>query len=143
MDAMKKLSLMILLMVSVTLSAQTETLNWLTDYKEALRASETLNNPILVFVTDNTSAKSNVLLEDQVFNSEDFKRYASSFVLLKLDLNTNAYHKRLASHYTKSDAVPALALVDKKGNTIESALTEMNSKNISEFMTFLKTKTKY
>jgi hypothetical protein len=140
---MKKLSLMILLMVSVTLSAQTETLNWLTDYKEALKASETLNNPILVFVTDNASAKTNALLEDLVFNSEDFKRYASSFVLLKLDLNTNAYHKRLASHYTKSDAVPALALVDDNGNTIDNALTQLNAETISEFLAFLKTKTKY
>jgi hypothetical protein len=130
-------------MVSVTLSAQTETLNWLTDYKEALKASETLNNPILVFVTDNASAKTNALLEDLVFNSEDFKRYASSFVLLKLDLNTNAYHKRLASHYTKSDVVPALALVDENGNTIDNALTQLNAETISEFLAFLKTKTKY
>ena len=140
---MKKLTIIFLLIVSVNLSAQTDTQNWLTDYKEAIKSSETLNNPILVFVTDNTSGENYNLLQEQVFNSENFKRYMSSFVLLKLDISSDSYHKRLASHYTKSDNVPALVLIDEKGNTIEKALTEINSKNISEFMAFLKTKTKY
>ena len=140
---MKKLTVIFLFVFSINLSAQTDTQNWLTDYKEASKASETLNNPILVFVTDNASGVSYDLLQDQVFNSENFKRYASSFVLLKLDISSDSYNKRLASHYAQSDNVPALALVDEKGNTIEKALTEINSKNVSEFMTFLKTKTKY
>ena len=140
---MKKLTVIFLFVFSINLSAQTDTQNWLTDYKEASKASETLNNPILVFVTDNASGESYDLLQDQVFNSENFKRYASSFVLLKLDISSDSYNKRLASHYAQSDNVPALALVDEKGNTIEKALTEINSKNVSEFMTFLKTKTKY
>lgn len=140
---MKKLTIIILLIVSVNLSAQTNTKNWLTDFKEATKASETLKNPILVFVTDNTSGENYTILQDQIFNSENFKKYASSFVLLKLDISTDSYNKRLASHYTKSDAVPALALVDEKGNTIEKALTEINSKTVSEFLIFLKTKTKY
>lgn len=140
---MKKISLLILLMVSVTLSAQTETLNWLTDYKEALKASETLNNPVLVYVTDNATTENERLLENDIFNSEDFKRFASSFVLLKLDTTTNPYHKRLAAHYTKSKSVPALALIDSQGHTIDTALTELNSKSIASFMAFLKTKTKY
>ncbi|WP_456442161.1 thioredoxin family protein [Psychroserpens sp.] len=140
---MKKLTVIILFIFSINLSAQTDTQNWLTDSKEASKASETLNNPILVFVTDNATGESYDILQDQVFASEDFKRYASSFVLLKLDISSDSYNKRLASHYIKSDHVPALALVDEKGNTIEKALTEINSKNVSEFMTFLKTKTKY
>jgi len=140
---MKKLAIIILLIVSVNLSAQTNTQKWLTDYKEAIKVSETQNNPILVFVTDNATGESYDILQDQVFDSENFKRYASSFVLLKLDISADSYHKRLASHYTKSNAVPALALIDEKGNTIDKALTEINSKNVSDFMTFLKTKTKY
>ena len=140
---MKKLALIILLAISVNLSAQINTQNWLTDYKEAIKTSETLNNPILVFVTDTTSGDTYKTLQEQVFNSEDFKRYASSFVLLKLDISADAYNKRLASHYTKSDNVPALVLIDEKGNTIDKALTEINSENIAEFMAFIKTKTKY
>jgi thioredoxin-related protein len=140
---MKKIAIIILLIVSINLSAQNDTQNWLTDYKEAIKVSETKNNPILVFVTNNTSGERYDLLQNDVFNSNEFKRYASSFVLLKLDISTDSYHKRLAAHYTKSNSVPALALVDKNGNTIDKALTEINSKNISEFMTFLKTKTKY
>ena len=140
---MKKIAVILLLIVSVHLSAQTDTQKWLTNYKEAIKISETLNNPILVFVTDNTSVESYKILQEQVFSSEDFKKYASSFVLLKLDITTDSYNKRLGSHYTKSNAVPALALVDKKGNTIGTALTEINSTTISDFMTFLKTKTKY
>ena len=140
---MKKLAIIVLLIVSANLSAQTITHNWLTDNKEAIKASESLNNPILVFVTDNVSGEIYDTLQNQVFNSESFKRYASSFVLLKLDISADSYNKRLASHYTKSDKVPALALIDEKGNTIEKALTEINSNTISEFMAFLKTKTKY
>ncbi|WP_152611321.1 thioredoxin family protein [Psychroserpens mesophilus] len=140
---MKNLTIIFLLIVSVNLSAQTKTQNWLTDYQEATKTSETRNNPILVFVTDNTNSEKFNLLQDEVFNSEIFKRYASSFVLLKLDVTSDSYHKRLASHYTKSNNVPALVLIDDKGNSIEKALTEINSKNISEFMAFLKTKTKY
>jgi len=140
---MKKIAVILLLIVSVNLSAQTDTQNWLTDYKEAIKTSETLNNPILVFVTDNTLGGSYKTLQEQVFNSENFKKYASSFVLLKLDITIDTYNKRLGSHYTKSNAVPALALVDEKGNTIGKTLTEINSKTVSEFMTFLKTKTKY
>ncbi len=140
---MKKLAIIVLLIVSANLSAQTITHNWLTDNKEAIKASESLNNPILVFVTDNVSGEIYDTLQNQVFNSESFKRYASSFVLLKLDISADSYNKRLASHYTKSDKVPALALIDEKGNTIEKALTEINSNTISEFMNFLKTKTKY
>lgn len=140
---MKKIAIIILLIVSVNLYAQTETQNWLTDYKEAFKVSETLKNPILVFVTDNTSGEKYTVLQDQVFNSENFKKYASSFVLLKLDISIDSYNKRLASHYTKSNVVPALALIDEKGNTIGKVLTEINVNNISEFITFLKTQTKY
>lgn len=140
---MKKLTLIILLIVSVNLTAQTESNKWLTDYKEAIKTSKTLNNPILVFVTDNTSGEIYNLLQDEIFNSVEFKRYATSFVLLKLDVSIDSYNKRLAFHYTKSEVVPALALVDETGNTIEKALTEINSKSVSDFMTFLKTKTKY
>jgi len=140
---MKKNAVILLLIVSVNLSAQTDMQNWLTDYKEAIKISETLNNPILVFVTDNTSGESYTTLQEQVFDSENFKKYTSSFVLLKLDITTDTYNKRLASHYTKSNAVPALALVSEKGNTIGKTLTEINSKTVSEFMTFLNTKTKY
>lgn len=140
---MKKIAVILLLIVSVNLSAQTDTQNWLTDYKEAIKTSETLNNPILVFVTDNTLGESYKTLQEQVFNSENFKKYASSFVLLKLDITIDTYNKRLGSHYIKSNAVPALALVDEKGNTIGKTLTEINSKTVSEFITFLKTKTKY
>ena len=140
---MKKLALIILLAISVNLSAQTDTQNWLTEYKAAIKTSESLQNPILVFVTDNTSGDNHTALQEQVFNSENFKRYASSFVLLKLDISADAYNKRLAFHYTKSDNVPALVLIDEKGNTIDKALTEINSENIAEFMAFIKTKTKY
>jgi hypothetical protein len=140
---MKKLAIIILLIVNGNLSAQTNTQNWLTDYKEAITTSEKLNNPILVFVTDSASGTNYDTLQEQVFNSENFKRYASSFVLLKLDISADAYNKRLASHYTKSDSVPALVLIDEKGNAIDKALTEINSNTVSEFMKFLKTKTKY
>lgn len=140
---MKKLIIIILLIVSVDISAQTNTLNWLTDYKEALKTSKTLKNPILVFVTDNSSGNDYEVLEEAVFNSKEFNSYASSFILLKLDTSKDNYNKRLASHYTKSNKIPALALIDENGNTIDKALTEINTKNISEFLAFLKTKTKY
>ena len=65
------------------------------------------------------------------------------FAFLKLDISADVYNKRLAFHYTKSDNVPALVLIDEKGNTIDKALTEINSENIAEFMAFIKTKTKY
>ncbi|WCO02914.1 hypothetical protein [Psychroserpens ponticola] len=140
---MKKIAIIILLIVSVNLSAQTNTQNWFTDYKKAIKTSETLKNPILVFVTDNSTNENYTVLQDEVFNSDQFKKYSSSFVLLKLDISADDYNKRLAAHYTKSKIVPALVLIDEKGNTIEKALTEINSKTVSEFMTFLKTKTKY
>ncbi|MCB0382712.1 MAG: thioredoxin family protein [Psychroserpens sp.] len=140
---MKKLAILILLIVSVNLSAQTTSQKWLTDYKEAMKVSERLNNPILVFVTNNISGEGNDLLQNQFFNSEEFAKYRSSFVLLKLDTTANPYHNRLAAHYTNSNIIPALVLIDKNGNPIDKALTEINSKNISEFLSFLKTKTKY
>lgn len=140
---MKKIIAIILFAFCANLSAQTNTLNWLTDYKEALKTSEKHNNPVLVFVDDESNTKSYEVLKDQVFNSKAFKSYTSSFILLNLNTTTNSYHKRLAKHYTKSDAVPALVLVDKNGNTIGKALTEFNSESISEFMNFLKTKTKH
>lgn len=140
---MKKIIAIILFAFCANLSAQTNTLNWLTDYKEALKTSEKHNNPVLVFVEDDSNAKSYEVLKDQVFNSKAFKSYTSSFILLNLNTTTNSYNKRLAKHYAKSDAVPALVLVDENGNTIGKALTEFSSESISEFMSFLKTKTKH
>ncbi|MFK7782882.1 thioredoxin family protein [Psychroserpens sp.] len=140
---MKHIFIIILFTITANLSAQINNQDWLTDYKEALKTSNTEKNPVLVFVTDNSSNEIISLLESQFFNSEDFKKISSSFVLLKLNVSSNPYHKRLASHYSKSDVVPALVLIDKNGNTIDKALTQINSSTVSEFLSFLKTKTKY
>ncbi len=138
---MKKLIVIILLAFCANLSAQTKNTDWFSDYKEAINSSETLSLPMLVFITDNSEDESYKLLQEEVFNSEDFKTIASNVVLLKLNTSENPYHKRLAKHYSKRDDVPALALIDESGNTIGKALTEISAKSISDFLKFLNTKT--
>lgn len=138
---MKKLIVIILFAFCANLTAQTKNTDWFSDYKDAIKSSESLSLPMLVFIIDNSEDKSYKLLQEEVFNSEDFKTIASNVVLLRLDTSANPYHKRLAKHYSKRDVVPALALVDESGNTIGKALTDINAKTISDFLKFLNSKT--
>ncbi|MDG5491214.1 thioredoxin family protein [Psychroserpens sp. SPM9] len=133
---MKKVLFVLLLAFTLQLTAQ-ESSTWLTDYKVALKQSETQNKPILAFVTNNQSSEALKTLNEQVFETESFKNtLAPKVILLKLDISDkHSYNVRLGIHYTKQTTAPGLALVDKFNDTIGQPLVVITPENIKTFLT--------
>ena len=134
---MKKIILLMALTISVSAFAQKNT-TWFTNHKEAISIAESQNKNILVFAFKNLDTETSEVLQNALFNSEDFNTLASHFVFLKLDVNSDSYNKRLAAHYSGVKTLPVIALIDNKGNRIGTSLKTISHHNIQNFIKFLK-----
>lgn len=134
---MKKIFMILALLFSLSATSQIKK-EWLSNHKEAMSIAETKAQHILVFAFDTTNSETYKLLQAELFGSEDFQDLQSNFIFLKLDLNSDTYNQRLATHYTGVKSIPALALIDKKGNRIGSSLSSITAENIQKFISFLK-----
>ena len=137
---MKKLICILVLLVGFQMSAQDE-FNWLTDYKVALKQSDTQNKPILAFVINNQNTENLEVLKKEFFGSEGYKKLAPKVILLKLDVsNTTSYNFRMGIHYTKQKSTTGLALVDKYNATMGKPLVDFTPENIEAFISFINSK---
>lgn len=137
---MKKLLVLLVCALSLQLTAQSSGQNWLTNYKTALTTAASLNQPILTFVTDGSNSKALQLLEEELFDTETFRSLKGKVVFLKMDItSSNVDARRHATHFTKSESVPALGLVDQYKEMIGEPLNEITSENINAFIALLNT----
>ncbi|MEY8847640.1 thioredoxin family protein [Psychroserpens sp. XS_ASV72] len=137
---MKKIALVILLLFSLQITAQNKG-DWFTDYEVATAKATSQNQNMLVFATGDMSSETEALLNEELFNSETFKRVALKVVLLQLSFNdTDAYTKRIATHYTGVKVAPAVSLVDANGNRLGVSLTAITKEHIQTFLSQLEAK---
>ena len=79
---MKKLLLTLLLLASVTARAE---LTWLTDLDEAKKVATKENKKLLVDFTGSDWCGYCIKLHKEVFDTEDFAKFAKDYVLVELD----------------------------------------------------------
>ncbi len=123
---MRTLIISFLLIVSITkINAQ----EWQTDINKAKELAATKNcNIILVFQGTDWCAPC-IKLENEIWNSEEFKNYAKdNFVLLKAEFPRKKKNKlleeqqeknnQLAEKYNKQGYFPLVVVLDKNGNVL-------------------------
>jgi len=125
------LALLVVFTLSLTSScfAQEKTkdnLNWLTDYKEAVKVAKKENKPILINFTGSDWCKWCFRLTDEVFSQDTFKKYADKeIVLLTVDFprykeqssSVKAFNRELMNKYGVR-GFPTILLVDKNEQEI-------------------------
>ncbi len=134
---MKNLVCMFLMVFALSVSAQSDKQDWLTDYKAAITAAKTQDKPLLVFAVDGSDSEALRLLEQEFFQWEGLKSMADKVIFLKLDINSDLYAKRMAIHLTKSKTTPALALASNDQSVIGTPLNKITPQNIKTFIEFL------
>jgi len=139
---MKGFFYLALFLTTSGLSAQTENVDWVTDYKSAITAAKSQDQLILAYFVRAGSSDGHGLLERAFFKSEMLQYLRDRAVFLKLNITNNAYAKRMAVHYTGNDKVPAIALIDANQKIIGEPLVQINADTIANFMSFLKSQIK-
>lgn len=134
---MKNIIGMCVMVVALSVSAQSDRQEWITDYKAAITAAKTQNKPLLVFAVDGSTSEALSVLEKEFFQWEGLSSIADKVVFLKLKTNTDMYAKRMAIHFTNSKTTPALALAANDQSLIGKPLNNMTSQNIKTFIEFL------
>ncbi|MEM6516216.1 MAG: hypothetical protein AAF688_08535 [Bacteroidota bacterium] len=135
---MKNILYIGLFLVTLNLTAQSESIDWITDYKTAFKTAEQLDKPVLAFATNGQSSAELKLLEGELFGSETFQSLKDKVVFLKLNTADDMYAMRMATHFTKSKTGPSVALVQSNQRPLGEPLNKINSGSISNFINVLK-----
>ncbi len=133
-------SLSILLFLTFSHSS----LQWLSNYDEAISRSSSENKPILLVFSGSDWCKPCIRLEQQVFETDTFQAYAKEHLVLlkadfprkrknKLSKSQQQHNENLAEKYNKTGQFPFVILLDKNGKILENIST-----NVSEPRAFLK-----
>ncbi|MDE1172020.1 MAG: thioredoxin family protein [Verrucomicrobium sp.] len=109
--------------ILLSLSARAATPAWMTNYEDARALSKRIEHPLLlVFLSSDHSAPS-MRMEDEVFNTSKFCRYAAKhFVLVRIDFRENQagqdpalleQNERLREKYNVNE-MPTCIVLDSK-----------------------------
>jgi len=125
---MKKLELIILLLFVGQLAIAQ---NWITDVDEAKKKSTESNKPIVLVFSGSDWCAPCMKLEKKVFDTEEFKQYASeNYVLLKADFpqrkknklpkEQQEHNNQLAEKYNKNGFFPLVVVLSNEGKSLGS-----------------------
>jgi len=125
---MKKLELIILLLFVGQLAIAQ---NWITDVDEAKKKSTESNKPIVLVFSGSDWCTPCMKLEKKVFDTEEFKQYASeNYVLLKADFpqrkknklpkEQQEHNNQLAEKYNKNGFFPLVVVLSNEGKSLGS-----------------------
>ncbi|WP_452224630.1 thioredoxin family protein [Lacinutrix chionoecetis] len=127
---MKNLFLLLFLCVSIQGFSQDEdfsNLNWLTDFEEAKRVSESSKKPILIYFTGSDWCGPCKMLKKDFFNTEAFEEKSDNFVLLMVDMprrldiitpEQKKKNKALVKKYNQKGGYPNLVALSSNLNVI-------------------------
>lgn len=124
---MKKIFFLILIGLSINLSAQDTELKWLVDFEIAKKESKTSKKPILMYFTGSDWCAPCKLLKADFFSTQKFKEQAEHLVLLKVDIprrndiisqNQLIKNKKLVSKYNKEKGFPLVLMLNHRGKVI-------------------------
>jgi len=128
---MKNLFLLLFLCVSMQGFSQEEeeysNLNWLTDFEQAKKESESSKKPILMYFTGSDWCGPCKLLKKDFFSTEAFKNKAENFVLLMVDMprrldvitpDQKKKNKVLVKKYNQKGGYPNLVALNDNLNVI-------------------------
>lgn len=139
---MKRLLILCITLVSFSLQAQDNGLNWLTDFSEAKLQSNAQKKMILLYFSPESSARSTEISEN-MFSNGTFQALSKKFILMRVDQNasdqqTAMYNKRLIIHYNKQSYFPSLLLVDHNGAEKGKLHSDFTSTGSTKYLDFLK-----
>jgi len=127
---MKNLFLLLFLCVSMQGFSQEEeysNLNWLTDFEQAKKESESSKKPILMYFTGSDWCGPCKMLKKDFFNTEAFETKAENFVLLMVDMprrldiitpDQKKKNKVLVKKYNQKGGYPNLVALNDNLNII-------------------------
>ena len=145
---MKKITLILLCVMSLNVFAQEKQFNWKTSFEEARLASKDQNKPILVFFTNQQDSESLKTLRSDFFGTDTFKSLSNKMILLFVDASERSTsitpdqkmkNQRLVIHYNKLNVFPSLMALDFNGKVLGTSLTQISKENINNYFTFLDT----
>lgn len=124
---------------------------WLTNFEEAAAIAKKENrNIVMVFAGSDWCAPC-IKLEKNIFESDDFKKYAAAhWVLLKLDFpkqkknklapEKQAYNDALAEKFNKKGYFPFVLILDESGKVLgETSYKDISPKSyVEELIAFEK-----
>lgn len=128
----KKSTLALLVIFTLSLTScfaqqkEKDNLNWLTDYKAAVKIAKKENKTILLNFTGSDWCKWCFRLTDEVFSKDTFKKYADKeLVLVKVDFprykeqsaDVKAFNRELMNKYGVR-GFPTIILIDKNESKI-------------------------
>lgn len=142
---MKKLTLLVVLFFSISLSAQNVQLSWQKDFNTAQAMATSQNKNIIVFFTK-TDCQSCLQFYSDFFKQPTFENLAQNYVLLMIDGSNQdiqsrdmavIQQRRLARHYNKASAYPAVLTLDKEGMEVGEIMTSTDEASTKEYLSFL------
>ncbi len=118
---MKTILLFLSLIFVTPISAQTDGLNWLTDFESVIKKSKKSKKPILMYFTGSDWCAPCAMLHEDFFSTPEFKKQSSNLLLLKVDIprwvdivseNQLKANKKLLDQYNKKGGFPYLVALD-------------------------------
>ena len=133
---MKKTILLLAFLGSMSVLGQ-QNVKWIDNNQQAIISAEDQGKNILVLIYED-SMNNVPMLNEQLFETESFKKIQSKFIFLKVDSSSSDYNTRLAEHYTAGiKDRPVLTLVDSRGNLIGNPLHFFSEDSIRSFLKLL------
>lgn len=136
----------LILLFSLSISAQEIQLTWNEDFNVAMELAKTENKPVLIYFTNSDCTDCQQFYSD-FFEHQDFNKLSLEFIMLRLDTSNydakNAdisamKQKRMSMHYNKSSTFPAVLVVDTDGRKVNELFTSLDKVAITSYLNFLK-----
>lgn len=123
------------------------TLDWKTDYEQALKLANKNNKNILIFFTGSDWCPPCIKLKEDLLDTEAFKELSDKYVLLYIDRPRNrdlltpeqmAHNRDLAQKLNKKGVYPLLMVVNPKGKVLDEYSGYSMKGEIKYHLNFLK-----
>ncbi|WP_299438998.1 thioredoxin family protein [uncultured Aquimarina sp.] len=124
---MKKIVLFLSLIVTTVVFSQKRELYWLTDFETAKEISKEAEKPILMYFTGSDWCAPCIMLQEDFFATERFKKLSQRLILLKVDIPRRMdiiseeqlkANKKLLSKYNKKGGFPNIIALNHKGKVL-------------------------
>ncbi|MFD2561058.1 thioredoxin family protein [Aquimarina rubra] len=124
---MKKVVLFLSLIIATSIFGQENDLQWLTDFETAKQVSKDNKKPILMYFTGSDWCAPCIMLKEDFFSTEKFKKQSQNVVLLMVDIPRRMdiiseeqlkANKKLLGIYNKQGGFPNIIALDHNGKVL-------------------------
>ncbi len=142
---MKQILLVIVFLLSVSVHSQDE-VNWGNNLEVAMKKAKVMKKHVLVYFTGSDWCAPCKMLKEDFFSTDRFKKQASHFVLVEVDLprridiiteTQRKKNKRVIAKYNKDSSFPKLVVLNYRGKSIGEKSGYILTRDPSYHFTFL------